>query len=559
VGDADATSASRSPSISRRELLLLWPLFAALALVVYWPSLQGEFLSDDLGYIVTNPYVHELTLENLRAILDPFGPAAAYTANYAPIHLLIHAVEWTLFGADTFGWRILNVVLHAGVAVLLVSMFCRAGVRGAAAVFGGLFFLLHPANAEVVAWISQLKTILCLGFGTAAVLMHPRRPALAALLFVLGVLSKATAAFALPVALFFSWRGLRTPTGSPPRWAWLGVWVLAFALYSAPELLAFERLGESGHPRSLDLLVHLRTMVAIVGRYLLIAATSWGVSAFQNPAPPTSWLDPWWLGSLVGCVALAARALTSVVRGRPEGGFWLWAGAGYAPVSQLFPFLYPMADRYLYVVLPGLLGVALLAGSELADHVSTGTVAGTTRSRVTAALAVAILAVFAWRSFERGEVFRTDVALTLDSARHFPDGLSAQLLRARHAAQQGDVDGAVAAIRRARELGFDSYAQLDEDPGFASVRQDPRFRAAVAEVAGAWIKVARARGYATQLELRALANAHAARAEWAEAVSVLERAAATPGPVGSSVRAELAQARRELARAQGRTDGTKAP
>ncbi|HTF35315.1 MAG TPA: hypothetical protein VK714_16650 [Myxococcota bacterium] len=537
----------------------MWPLFAALALAVYWPSLRGEFLSDDYGYIVTNPYVHKLTLENLRVLLDPFGPATAYTANYAPIHLLVHAVEWSLFGEDTYGWRLLNVVLHAGVAVLLVPVFCRAGVAGAAAVFGALFFLLHPANAEVVAWIAQLKTILCLGFGTAALLMHPRRPALAALFFVLGVLSKATAAFALPVALFLSWRGLRTPAGPPPRWAWLGVWALAFSLYCAPQLFAFERLGEAGHTRSLDLLVHLRSMVAIIGRYLLMAATSWGVSAFQNPAPATSWLDPWWLGSLVVGVLLAACAVASIVRGRPEGGFWLWAGAGYAPVSQLFPFLYPTADRYLYVVLPGLLGVALLSGSTLANRVSGDPVHRATRSRVAAALAMTILAVFAWRSFERAKVFRTNLGLELDSARHFPDGLSAAMLRARRAAQEDDVDGTVTAIRRARELGFDDYAQLDEDPGFASVRHDPRFRTAVAEVAGAWIEIARARGYATQLELRALAKAHAARAEWPEAVSVLERAAATPGPVGSSVRAELAQARRELARTQERTDGTKAP
>jgi hypothetical protein len=557
VGDADATSASKSRSFSPRELLLLWPLFAALTLAVYWPSLRGDFLSDDYGYIVTNPYVHSLTRENVGVLLDPFGAATAYTANYAPIHQLIDAVEWSLFGPNTFGWRLFNVLLHAGVAVLLMAVFCQAGVARAGALFGALFFLLHPANAEVVAWIAQQKTLLCLLFGTAAVLMHPKRPALGALFFVLGILSKATAAFALPVALYSAWRGLRSPGSQPPRWAWLGVWAFAFALYSAPQLFAFERLGEPGHTRSLDLPVHLRTMVAIAGRYLVMAATSWGVSAFQNPAPAVSWLDPWWLSALAVCVPLAGYAAASIARGRPEGGFWLWVGAAYGPVSQLVPFLYPTADRYLYVVLPGLLGAALLSGSTLANRLSV--VPAATRKRVAAALAVAVLAFFGWRSFARAEVFRTNLALELDSARHFPDGLSASMLRARHAAQQGDVEGAVAAIRLACQLGFDDFALLDQDPGLEPVRHDPRFRAVVAEVAGLWIGLARIRGYATQLELRALAKAHAVRGEWPEAVSVLERAAATPGPVGDSVHVELAEARRELARSQERTHGTEAP
>jgi hypothetical protein len=435
-------------------------------------------------------------------------------------------------------------------------------VARAGAVFGALFFLLHPANVEVVAWIFQLKTILCLGFGAAAVLAHPKRPTLALLFFVFGILCKTSAAFALPVALFVSWRTTREEPGVPPRWGWLALWAVAFVLYSAPQLLVFQHLGAVEPGPSPELAVHIRTMLAIAGRYGAMAATSIGISTFQHPAAATSWLDPWWLGSLAIGVPLGLRALRSLVRARPEGGFWLWAAAGYAPVSQIFPFLYPMADRYLYVVLPGLLGVALLAGGELAERAGTVGVSRATRLRVAGLVACAVLALFAWRSFERAQVFRTNTGMMLDSARHFPDGLSGSMLRARRAAQEGDVEGTVAAIRRASELGFDGFSQLDEDAGLAPVRQDPRFRQLVSDVAGIWIERAHARGYATQLELRALAQAHAARSEWSEVVAVLERALATPGPVEAALRAELAEARRQLARAQrterGGGDGAKA-
>ncbi len=536
-------AAARSDASTGRELAILYLVFAALALVVYSPSLRGEFLSDDAGYIATNPYVQALTLENLRVLFDPFGPAAAYIANYAPFHLLFHAVEWRVFGADTLGWHVVNVLLHAGVALLLVPTFRRAGVPRAAAVFGALFFLLHPANVESVAWISQLKTILCVGFGVAALLAHPRHPAVAALLFCLGLLSKTTALFALPVALYFAWREWRASGTRPPHVGWLLVWVLVLALYAVPQLFAFAHLGEANAFAPSDPVVQVRTMLAIAGRYLVMAVSSYGVSAFQHPPHADRWLDPWWLGALVVGIALALRAVASIVRDRMEGGFWIWAAAAYAPVSQLFPFLYPMADRYLYAVLPGLLGVALLAGADLTRRLP---VPRATLQRVGAVAALLVLVLFAARSHDRAAIFRSNASFAIDSAKNYPDGLAGNMLRARRAAQEGDVEAVVGALRRAAELGFDGFGQLQNDPAMADVRRDARFRAVVAEVAGHWIETARARGYSTQLELRALAQAHVARGEWAEVVTVLERAAETRGPVDAEIRSALVEARRQL-------------
>ena len=44
---------------------------------------------------------------------------------------------------------------------------------------GGAFFTLHPANVQVVVWISQLKSTAGLAFALGALLALPRRPVLA--------------------------------------------------------------------------------------------------------------------------------------------------------------------------------------------------------------------------------------------------------------------------------------------------------------------------------------------------------------------------------------------
>src|SRR5262249_15283508 len=68
--------------------------FLGAALLVYGPALHGDFVSDDFHYVANNAWLHELSLANARAILDPFGPTAIDVVNYAPVQLLIHAGAW---------------------------------------------------------------------------------------------------------------------------------------------------------------------------------------------------------------------------------------------------------------------------------------------------------------------------------------------------------------------------------------------------------------------------------------------------------------------------------
>lgn len=528
-----------------RRTLAVFAGFLLLALVIYSPALHGAFLSDDELYLRANPYVQTLTAENLRILLDPSGAATAHTANYAPVFLLVLALEWHVFGQAVVGYHLVNVLAHASVALLLLEIFRRAGLPDRVALGASLFFLVHPANVEAVAWITQLKTILCLLLAAAALLLHPRRPLLASVSFGLGILTKTSALFALPVAAHEAWRRRGGSGDEAPRAPWLGVWALLFLLYMGPQLAAFSHLGESPWPADNDALGHLRTILAIGARYLAMAATSFGVSAFHNPSLTTPWADPWWWAGLALGTAIVIRALFVIRRGRAEGAFWLWAAAAYAPISQLFPFLFPMGDRYLYVVLPGLVGAVCCAGIDLQERLLRGRGARARRSssRVVMALACAGLLALGARSFERARVFESSQSVNLDAARHYPDGIVASLLRAKRLGRENDLEGALSALQRATALGFDDFHAIDTEPAFATFKSAPRFRGFVSELAGAWLSQARDRGYSTQTELRGMAQAHLVRGEREQAEQTLEEALARGGPASHEIRRQLEELR----------------
>ncbi|HTY19094.1 MAG TPA: hypothetical protein VMH82_15295 [Myxococcota bacterium] len=535
---------------SWRRFAALFPAFAAAALVVYGPALHGSFVSDDVGYVLGNPWIHELSAENLWAILDPTGPAAKHTINYAPVHLLLHALDWQAFGADVLGHHVVNVVLHALTSVLVAALFARSGLSFRASAVGGALFLLHPANVEAVAWIFQLKTIAALALACGALLAEPRRPALATILFGLALLAKIQAAFALPVAAVWLWLGHpASPQTRGARLGWLAAWALLLALTWLPEFGAFERGGHVELSGAAGPVERLRALFSLVGRYLVMAASAYGTSTFHQPDAPRSWADPWCALGLVGTAVLGALAVLAFRRRSEDAAWWTWTAGGFLPVSQLLGFLYPMADRYLYFILPGLIGgSALVLRAALARVVPPG--AQPALRRAAAVLAIAVLAACAWRSSVRADVWRSEITLMIDAAAHYPDGMQANLLRAQSAARRGDADTVAASLRAASAHGFDRFMDLDRDPAFASVRDDPAFRAAVRDIAGRWIAAVEPRSDPTSLELLVLGQAHATRGEWELAARSLERAVASGGPGSDEASSELAEVRAKMATEQ---------
>jgi hypothetical protein len=171
--------------------------FAALVIPItvlaYQPVWHGGFLWDDDGHIT------KAALRQVAGIWRIwFEPGA--TQQYYPVVHTAFWVQYHLWGLETTGYHLVNILLHAGSACLLAAILRRLRVPGAW--LAGALFALHPIQVESVAWMTELKNTLSgvLYFGAALTYLHfdetrqRRSYAIAIGLFTLALFAKSVTA-----------------------------------------------------------------------------------------------------------------------------------------------------------------------------------------------------------------------------------------------------------------------------------------------------------------------------------------------------------------------------
>ncbi|MEI9973673.1 MAG: glycosyltransferase family 39 protein [Ignavibacteriota bacterium] len=172
--------------------------------IAYSPALQGGMLWDDSSH-VTVPSLR--SLHGLWRIWSELGA----TQQYYPVLHSAFWLEYRMWGDSLLGYHLLNVLLHALSACLVVLIARKLSLPGAW--FAGFIFALHPVCVEAVAWISEqkstLSTVFCLSsFLTYLRFRQSRRTQIyfaALALFVLAFLTKSVTATLPAVLLVVFW------------------------------------------------------------------------------------------------------------------------------------------------------------------------------------------------------------------------------------------------------------------------------------------------------------------------------------------------------------------
>jgi hypothetical protein len=523
-----------------------------IAFVVFSPALGGEMFSDDALFLSENPYIQELSLPNLVALFDPTSPASLMIGAYSPVALLVHAGGWQFFGDHVTGHHAINIALHALGSALLVFFLIRCGISKWAAGFGGLVFLVHPANVEAVAWISQLKTSSCFVFALLALFTHPRRPLLSLVFFALALLAKPTGATVFFVVLTLGYVHASRPAESRNaeddwRWTFMAAWLVVLLAYAMAYVSVFSQSIPNIPPLYEDLGVRLRSIAAVGLRYLVMAATGYGTGAFHEPPGARSLLDPWWLSSLAVLLAMVWRIVVVFRRRSVELAFWVWPASWYAVVCGIVPIPFPIADRHLYFMLPGLIGIACFVLADIDRWLESRSVRTPSRvllRNVGIAAGAVLTVAFAAQSYEVSKLYGQPERLYELAADRYPDGTVARQMRAREAAWRGDVDATLSELRGMRIQYGPMLFELLADPTYEGIRQDPRFQSFITELARAHIE--ELDDPQSQLALRQLAFAHMILGDQDAAERAIRRGLELEGPIREQLRADLD----ELARAR---------
>ena len=195
---------------SRGRLQPVWlgGLIALLVFLAYLPALRDGFIWDDDAFVTANPALRDLS--GLRRIWFEVGAMP----QYYPMVYSVFWVEYHFWGLNPLGYHLVNVLLHAVVAILLWQVLERLQVRGAW--LAAAIFALHPIEVESVSWITECKNVLSAVFYLTAALAWLRFVALgesgvwnrqrwawylvALFLFLAALLSK-TVTCSLPAAL----------------------------------------------------------------------------------------------------------------------------------------------------------------------------------------------------------------------------------------------------------------------------------------------------------------------------------------------------------------------
>jgi protein O-mannosyl-transferase len=397
-------------------------LLATLA--VFGKTVGFDFLSnwDDYQYVTSNPDIRGFTATNLLRVFT-----SVYVGNYAPVHLLSYMLDYQLAGLSPAWFHGVNVLFHVANGLLFYLLVQRLTGKPFWAFVSAAVFLLHPAQVESVAWVTERKNLLAMFFSLGSFLCYVayRRRAgeekhlayfFSLLLLVLALLAKSIAVI-VPFAFLLYDISVELPPRRKGLFADKIPFVAAVAVAAGITLYtqSVEMGGGNVDLFEGDLTARFLTMLAVFTTYLQILV--WPALKSLNSIyifRIKTGIDGEVVRAFLAVLALCAAGVWLWRRERPLFfGFALFF-LGLVPVSQIVPLATLMNDRYLYFPM---LGAAWLIGgllSRLHDRFPQKW------SNPALLLSVCLLLPLAVLSCQRAQVWQNAIALWSDVVMKLP-------------------------------------------------------------------------------------------------------------------------------------------
>ncbi|MBI9074307.1 MAG: tetratricopeptide repeat protein [Desulfatibacillum sp.] len=154
-----------------RDILFGVGMVALAVLLVYLPVRDFDFVSlDDPAALFENPLVRcGFSFQGLPQVF-----AVGKGQPWQPLPLFAHAMALNFFGSHAGAHHLLSLGVHlVNACLLFLILFRTTGDRWKSALAAMLFAVL-PVNVGTVAWIAQLRTLLCAMFCLGGMFFYVR-------------------------------------------------------------------------------------------------------------------------------------------------------------------------------------------------------------------------------------------------------------------------------------------------------------------------------------------------------------------------------------------------
>ncbi|MBN1550063.1 tetratricopeptide repeat protein [bacterium] len=335
-------------------------------------SLNGKFMWDDEYVILNNLFIRDL--KNLPDLFtsEYFAPSdiGHYTQSgeesYRPVVTLTHFIDYALFKLNPVGYHAGNLLFHLATAIALYLLLMNLSLPVPAALPGALLFAVHPVNSETVNMISYREDLLAGMFLCLALAGFLRkRPFMTGLFGILALFSKEMAFTMLPLAALFLilnrsvWRQY-IPALSVIVLITIGYSTAIFGGFAGSSLAPSEYPGGSFGSA-------MATSARVVMHYLQLFVWPSHLAVDMHFLPSESFFDIRALGGILLLTGIIS--FTSLWRCSWQLRYLiLWFFIALIPVSGVYPIKNFVAERYMYIPVMGLCGVAGIGFSWLYRH-----------------------------------------------------------------------------------------------------------------------------------------------------------------------------------------------
>lgn len=150
-------------------------IIAAMILIAYSNTFTASFHFDDNPAIVENPYIKNITVENIKKLLHGTRPVVNMS-------LLLN---YQINGLDVVGWHIFNTLFHILNSLLVYALIFHtlnmpllsekySVISKRMAFFGALLFAVHPIQTQAVTYIISRTELLAAFFYLSTFFLYIR-------------------------------------------------------------------------------------------------------------------------------------------------------------------------------------------------------------------------------------------------------------------------------------------------------------------------------------------------------------------------------------------------